>query len=160
MKTLKEETLWEGRPSYWNWWPTLLISDLLLLLAAALWSQDKSSWSLYAIAAASLLYLFVHLQRLGNLYTLTNHRVISRTGLFSRHHDEVEIRDIRNISLDQSFFQRLLGLGDIGISSAGGEGVEVSFEGIESALNVKEKIRHARLTPATDRRTAPKPESS
>ena len=56
------------------------------------------------------------------------------------------VQDIRNITLEQSFFQRMLGVGDIGISSAGSDGIEVRFGGVGKAPAVKERVRRVRLT--------------
>lgn len=152
-----EKELWRGRASLWNWWLQLLIADLLLLLAGALWWEDEIRFAPYAAGAAAAIYAGIGLLRLSNLYILTNHRAISRKGFFSRHHDEVEVRDIRNITIDQTFLQRLMKVGDIGLSSAGGDGIEVSFEGVGDAIAIKERIRQARLAPPVDRRTLSRP---
>jgi uncharacterized membrane protein YdbT with pleckstrin-like domain len=141
-----EEILWSGRPSFWNWWVRLLIGDLSLALAAVLWWIDESRWIPPAAALAAVSYLAALAGRMGVRYTLTNQRVIARTGLLSKRLDEVEIVDIRNIVLEQSFFERLCGIGTVGIASAGGDGIEVRFEGIKDALQLKERIRQTRLS--------------
>ncbi|MFH1724482.1 MAG: PH domain-containing protein [Elusimicrobiota bacterium] len=141
----KEQTLWRGRPSYWNWWTQLAIGDLFIVLAIALWWAGRGEYAPWASGAATFFYLVALAGRYSVLYTLTDQRVIARAGLFSRRVDEVEIRDIRNIVLEQSFLQRLVGIGDIGISSAGGEGIEVRFGRIPRAEAVKERIRQARM---------------
>jgi len=143
--TPEEAALWQGRPSWWTWWPQLAIGDLLILLAAALWWAGHGAYAPAAGAGAALFYAIVLAGRQGVLYTLTTERVIARSGLLSRRIDEVEIRDIRNIVLEQTFIQRLTRTGDVGIASAGGDGVEVRFDGIPDAAAVKERIRRARL---------------
>lgn len=140
----EERTLWEGRRSFWNWWLRLMTADLFLLLALALWWAGHGRWSVWAVLAALLAHATVLVQRASSLYAVTSERVIARNGLLSTRTDEVDIRDVRNISVEQSFFQRLLKLGDIGVSSAGSDGVEVVFTGIPEASAVKEIIRRAR----------------
>jgi uncharacterized membrane protein YdbT with pleckstrin-like domain len=140
-----EVTLWRGRPSLWNWWLQLCIADLLIILAAALWWADQATWIPAALAASVLIYICIGIARYGELFLVTSQRVIAVRGLLSRHVDEVEVRDIRNIKLKQTFTQRLLGIGNIGVASAGGDGVEVRFGNIAEAHIVKEKIRHVRL---------------
>jgi len=142
-----EETLWAGRPSYWNWWARLLIGDLALALVAALWAIGETRWIPPAAALSVVAYLGALAGRAGVRYTLTNQRVIARTGLLSKRIDEVEIVDIRNIVLEQSAFDRLCGIGTVGIASAGGDGIEVRFEGIKDAPSLKERVRAARLAP-------------
>lgn len=156
----EEKELWRGRASLWNWWLQILIADLLVLLAGALWWAGELSYAPYAAGGAAAIYAFIGTCRLSNLYILTSHRAISRKGFFSRRHDEVEVRDIRNITVDQSFLQRLVQIGDIGLSSAGGDGIEVSFDGVGDAVAVKERIRQARLAPAVNRRTLSAPAAS
>lgn len=140
----EERKLWEGRRSLWNWWPRLLAADLLLLLGAVLWWAGHGRWAPWAALAGALVHAVVLLQRVSSLYSVTSERVIARNGLLSTRTDEVDIRDIRNISVEQTLFQRLLGLGDVGVSSAGSDGVEVVFRGIPQAGGVKEIIREAR----------------
>lgn len=141
-----ERTVWSGRPSFWNWWPTFAAADLSLLLAGALWWTGRPDYAPYALGAAAVFYLLVVFLRFSSSYRLTTHRAMARTGLLAAHLDEVEIRDVRSITLDQSLFQRLLGIGDVGFSTSGGDGVEVAFHGIADAVAIKEKVRLARLT--------------
>ncbi len=143
-----EETLWTGQPSYWNWWALLLIGDLSIVLIGALWWTGESAWIPPVAALSVVAYAGAVMGRAGVRYTLTNQRVIARTGLLSKRVDEVEICDIRNIVLEQSAFDRLCGIGTVGIASAGGDGIEVRFEGIKDAPALKERVRGARLSPA------------
>lgn len=158
MNAESETVLWSGRPSLWNWWFELLVGDLLILLAAALWWAGYGSFSPWTLLGGAACYAGAWVQRLGERFTLTNQRVSAVTGLFARRVDEVELRDIRNITLEQSFAQRLLGLGDIGVSSAAGEGIEVTLRGVPDAPGVKEKVRLARRDAAgPEAAAAPEP---
>lgn len=47
------------------------------------------------------------------------------------------MRDLRNINVKQTLWQRLMGVGDVEFSSAGGSGIEVSFRGVNDPLQVK-----------------------
>lgn len=140
-----ETTLWEGRPSWWTVWPTLAIADLLLLLALALWWTGRGEFSLWAAAGAAPFYLLAALKRASALYRVTDQRVSARLGVVARRVDEVEVGDIRNITLTQSFFERLVGTGTVGVSTAAGDGVEVVLYGVPDAEAVKEAVRKARL---------------
>ena len=72
--------------------------------------------------------------------TVTNKRTIQRTGLLSKRTTEVLHRDVRNIQVSQSAFQRLFGVGTIGISSAGQAGVEILFAGVRDPENLQTAI--------------------
>lgn len=56
---------------------------------------------------------------------ITNKRSILRRGILSKATTEVVHDDIRNFQITQSFLQRVLGVGTIGISSAGQDAVEI-----------------------------------
>jgi len=51
--------------------------------------------------------------------TVTDDLTIYQEGFVSRETSEVQHNDVRNIQLDQSFVQRLLGIGGVSISSSG-----------------------------------------
>jgi hypothetical protein len=50
------------------------------------------------------------------------------------------LRDVRNIEIDQSVFQRMFGVGSIGIASAGQSGIEIQFAGVRDPDGVKALI--------------------
>ncbi len=76
----------------------------------------------------------------GSMLTITNKRTIQRRGLFSKRTTEVIHRHVRNIQINQSMFQRLFGVGDVGISSSGQGGVEIQFAGIRDPEAAKALI--------------------
>ncbi len=75
-----------------------------------------------------------------SMLTVTNKRTVQRRGLISKHTTEVVHRDVRNIQVSQSVFQRLFGVGNIGISSAGQSEVEIQFNGLREPEGVKALI--------------------
>lgn len=56
---------------------------------------------------------------------ITNKRTVRRIGLFSRDTSEVLHDHVRNIEVRQSLWERIWGVGEIGISSSGQDGIEV-----------------------------------
>lgn len=62
--------------------------------------------------------------------TITSRRTILRRGLLSKRTDEVMHAHVRNIMVEQSLFQRILGVGEIGISSSGEAGIEITATGV------------------------------
>ncbi len=74
--------------------------------------------------------------------TITNERSILRKGLLSKSVNEVWHEDVRNVQLNQTFFQRIFDVGSIGISSAGDAGVEIVVHGIPDPDQAKAIIDH------------------
>jgi len=80
----------------------------------------------------------------GESLTITNRRSVYRRGILAKHTTEVMHEHIRNVQISQGAFQRLLGVGAIGISSAGQSGVEVYISGVSNPSKVKSTIEQFR----------------
>ena len=63
--------------------------------------------------------------RLSASLEITTKRTIMHRGFFSKSSSEVVHDNIRNIQIDQTFLQRVMGVGRIGISSSGQDGIEL-----------------------------------
>lgn len=79
--------------------------------------------------------------RLMSKYVVTQDSVMAERGLFSKHSSEIRIVDIRNISVRQSFLDRMLLIGDIGFSSAAGTQEEVTFTNVSAPAKLKELVK-------------------
>lgn len=72
--------------------------------------------------------------------TVTSDQITLRTGWLSKNTNDVFIENVRNIQVKQSFFQRILGVGYVGISSAGQSGIEIEVDGLPDPDDLKELI--------------------
>ena len=61
----------------------------------------------------------------------------------SKSTNEVRHKDIRNLQVSQSIFQRLFGVGTLEIASAGHGGVEIKISGIPKPQELADIIRRA-----------------
>jgi len=87
-----------------------------------------------------LIFLIWWFKSLGVTLTITSSRTILRRGVLSKHTNEVLHKNVRNVQVSQSFLQRIFGVGDIGIASAGSAGIEIAVSGILSPQHVKDLI--------------------
>jgi uncharacterized membrane protein YdbT with pleckstrin-like domain len=69
-------------------------------------------------------------------YEVTNLRAIARQGLFSQTTSEVQLDDIRNVVVQRSLAERLLGVGTVELSTAGESGMEVVFLSVRDPQGV------------------------
>ena len=85
-------------------------------------------------------------------YRLSNQRLLVESGVFSRTIDEIDLRTVDDITFHQRFFERLLGLGQIGIVSSEPDtsgraprraGVRAQLLGIVDPRDVRERVRNA-----------------
>jgi len=96
-----EATLWTAHPSVWRygnrWSLAILLAPLGIGLVYGAW-----------------LYWTAHCTE----YKLTTERLIWTRGIFTRRQDQVELYRVRDVSLVQPFFLRVLGLGNILVMSS------------------------------------------
>ncbi len=119
--------------------------EILLELNPAMFRSNPLGFTLcvllIAAAGAGLIILGIWwLTTKAATLTITNKRTIRRTGLLSKQTTEVLHRDVRNIQVAQSMFQRIFGVGDLGISSAGQAGIEIEFAGARDPDGVRALI--------------------
>lgn len=125
MKPPKEEiTLYEENPSMFRNRPVEFVVNCLLCL----------------VVVGLVLFAIWWLKCKGTTLTVTDERVRLRKGILSKSITEVWHQDVRNVQLEQTFFQRIFGVGTIGISSAGQNEIEVNVSGIPDPERVKELI--------------------
>lgn len=84
-------------------------------------------------------------------YVVTNQSLYAKRGVLSTTIKSLELDRIQNTSFDQSFVEKLLGYGTVGVSTAGSDGTEMSFEAIGDAEEVRDLVRELskRYTGAT-----------
>jgi uncharacterized membrane protein YdbT with pleckstrin-like domain len=78
--------------------------------------------------------------------TVTDQRVTLRKGILSKYTNDVMLADIRNVQVGQNLFQRLFGVGSIGVSSSGQAGMEIEVNGIPSPQKIKTIIDDRRVS--------------
>ena len=75
----------------------------------------------------------------------TNKRVILKTGIVSRHSDEMKISSIETVEIEQSILGRLLGFGTVKVT---GKGIsDLVFTRINDPMDVKRKIESIEPSP-------------
>ncbi len=138
-----------GRPWLWRGPPIgatlLLILPMIGLVAlpiAGFWALPISFAVAGGIALVCWFMLFVWWMRfsLAQSLWISNKRVVERRGLLSRSLNEVLHDHVRNIQVKQSFVQRVFGIGSVGISSAGQDGIEIFMKNLPNPDDIKRTI--------------------
>lgn len=128
-KAPEEKVLYHRHPSMFRNRPVLFLLFVVLTL-------------LYGVGL--LLLLIWWIRDLGVTLTVTDKRTTLRHGILSKSITEIWHRDVRNVLVSQSFFQRIFGVGAIGISSAGGAGLEIQVAGMATPYVVKQIVDSGR----------------
>lgn len=115
-----EHEVWSGAPSQWQnlgWWLSCL---LILPIPYALWR-----------------WLVVSNTR----YVLTDQRLKSSRGVFNRVTDDLELYRIKDTRFQQSVWQRMVGIGDIELSTSDATSPLVRLGNIGNADAVRDTLR-------------------
>lgn len=142
-RVFKVRRCWfRSRPIRFSFMVLLLIAGIV----GSLWVEvgDHARWyhllfvpmSVGAVAFISWWWI----DRLGAAFEVTTKRTVMHRGFFSRATSEVVHDNIRNIQVDQTFLQRVFGVGRIGISSSGQDGVEIQVNHLKAPDKLREII--------------------
>lgn len=119
-----EEVLWSGEPIMKSIYPAILIGIPLIPVAGL---------GLLIIAGA-------YLHKKHTDFVVTSQGVYRKTGILSRRVKNIGFGKIQDISFNQGIFGKQYGYGNIDISTAGGQNVEMRFTSIEEPKKVQEMI--------------------
>jgi membrane protein YdbS with pleckstrin-like domain len=139
-----EEELWRGRPSQilnlklYFFWAVVLLGVLFGL------TIRRDAWPAFAaLALIGLLQIVLRNLRLyACQYLVTTQRVRVTRGLLSRHIQEIELFRVKDLTVQQWFFQRLFGLGTITVLSGDAQNPRLQLQGIPGAVELRERLRH------------------
>jgi uncharacterized membrane protein YdbT with pleckstrin-like domain len=99
-------------------------------------SKWRLSFWLKSIFTLGIWYLTVYRH---NHLTLTTEKIVQRRGNWlTANETALYIRDIRDVTTNQSVLGRIFGYGDISLSSSGGAGSEISARGLSDAVLLKD----------------------
>jgi membrane protein YdbS with pleckstrin-like domain len=126
-----EELIYDLRPHWWTLVVPVVITVLVTVAVGVAWALTPAG-SLQAPArlvtgVAGLLLLAVLvagrvLRWLTTHFVLTTERLIFRSGVVAKFGREIPLERINDVTFSQSLFERLIGIGDLVIESAGEQG--------------------------------------
>ena len=114
------ELLAEVRPSWWNYF----------------WH-----WFFFFLIVPPII---AACRRASTILRVYPNRITLERGLFSKCYQDYLPRDIRSIDIDQSFLARLVGIGDLTISTAATVQASEKIEGIPDPKGIRELILQQR----------------
>jgi uncharacterized membrane protein YdbT with pleckstrin-like domain len=155
-----EELIYDLRPHWWTLVVPVLITVLVTVAVGVAWavapegSLQAPARLVAGVAGLLLLALLVAgrvLRWLTTHFVLTTERLIFRSGVVAKFGREIPLERINDVTFSQSVFERLVGIGDLVIESAGEHG-QSTFSDIRDPEAVQLEIY--RQMEANDRRRA------
>jgi membrane protein YdbS with pleckstrin-like domain len=135
-----ERIVYHAHPS-WLAYSKALFLALLLAIAAGMLFVIGGKYFLVALGASTATLACVAMARFTHDLLVTEERVEVMWGVIGRSSCEVRICDIRSIDVRESGLKGILGLGTVDFSSAANAGVEVQFQDIRRAHDLKQLVR-------------------
>ena len=117
--------------------PGLLIT--LVVLIICLWAGLSAMITLtLVVIAAAVRSSGRFLETIRWKYTVTNRRVFVRRGLVSVNEQTARLERVQDITLHQTLFDRIFGVGKLAIDTAGSSGGALEFKALIDPAHVRE----------------------
>jgi uncharacterized membrane protein YdbT with pleckstrin-like domain len=133
------------RPHWWFFIGPLAagVPVLALVLGVLRLDGDAQTAGLYGVAAVALawaVWLGARLARwVTTHFVVTSDRIVFRSGVLAKHGRDIPLERVNDITSNQTFFERIIGAGDLLIESAGERGQQ-TFSDIPHPDHVQQEI--------------------
>jgi membrane protein YdbS with pleckstrin-like domain len=128
-----ERVIFSITPAFYEVGLTYFWAALLSLIITAAVALARGPLSM-AVIASAIIFIFPicrHIQFRHTVYTLTNIKIEIQSGIFSQTARNVPLRHIRDVTVSETFKERLIGIGDVLIDSDAVEG-KITMNNINS----------------------------
>ncbi len=146
-----ERVIFEGHPS-WRAILAFYLRGLLLSVAAGAivaiatrigGDVDKGLVFAVVLVALVITVLVGFIKRVTTTYTITDRRLNIKRGIISREVQQTRLERVQNVNYNQTFFQRMLQVGDVDFDTAGSGDYDFSFDGVADPEVVVRKVDEA-----------------
>jgi uncharacterized membrane protein YdbT with pleckstrin-like domain len=140
--SVPESELWTGYSSQWTHFWYYLLCVLLgigCLVAAAFTGGLAAIGLVVPLVMWAARWWVTKTTR----YELTSQRLRKSSGIFTRVVDELELFRVKDYSMEQPFFLRMVGLGNLKLVTSDATTPIVTIEAIPQVESVREKLRNA-----------------
>jgi membrane protein YdbS with pleckstrin-like domain len=146
-----EVELWvgnySGKEMVINWVLGSVITVVAIVVVAIFFMQVWQAWAI-SMGAVALMWAWLGLlllyRKWSVAYRLTNQRFVHRHGLLAIRTDRIETIDIDDVAFTQGFFERMMGVGTIRITSTDRTHPELILRGIDKVQEVASLMDGAR----------------
>jgi len=140
----EESLIWQGTPSQWTNFGTYLFCALLIaaiVYAKFAYTGQGSEFILVALAVPLLWLLVRWIATRTHRYEITTERIKLTEGLLSKRTTELELYRVRDYSVVEPFWLRLVGCGNIVLLSADRTTPQIVLRAVPHAATLKDQIR-------------------
>ena len=116
--------------------PGVLVA--LLVLVVGIWAGLSAATAVIIAVVALVTVVWALLETIRWKYTITNRRVFVRHGLVSVQEQTARLERVQDVTLRQTLFDRIFGVGRLAIDTAGSEGGALEFKALTEPTHVRE----------------------
>lgn len=117
---LEDEIIFQITPAFWEVGTQYAVALILsLVITAVIVFVAGPAWLILAFTVALLVKpVYYHIQHNHTVYTLTTAKIEIEGGVFSRTAQNIPLHHVQDVTISETFKERLIGIGDILIDSA------------------------------------------
>jgi uncharacterized membrane protein YdbT with pleckstrin-like domain len=137
-----ETDLWTGHSSQWiHFW--FYFFCVLLAIGCLVAAAFTAGLAAIGLVVPLVMWIARWWVTKTTLYELTSQRLRKSSGIFNRVVDELELFRVKDYSMEQPFFLRMLGLGNLRMVTSDATTPIVAIKAIPNVQDVREKLRNA-----------------
>ena len=139
----EETVLWKGSPSQWTNFGTYFFCLVLIaaVVVAYYFTPDRPVLILSAIVVPLLFAIVRWWQTRSQKYEITTERIRTSTGLLSRRTSELELYRVRDYTIIEPFWLRLIGRGNLVIETADRSTGNLVLRAVPAVSALKDQVR-------------------
>ncbi len=122
-----------------TYWLSLLLAAVIFAASFVENAPRGIIWALLLPGVMLVCAAFAHMSRMFTKLTVGAERLRYESGMLSKSTRAMELGKVQNVNVDQSLTQRMLGLGNLSIETAG-ESSRLTIANIDRPNEVAEKI--------------------
>jgi uncharacterized membrane protein YdbT with pleckstrin-like domain len=146
-----ERAIFEGHPSwrailafYLRGFVLSAVAGAIVALATRIGGDVDSSLVFAVVLVGFAITILVgFIKRVTTTYTITDRRLNIKRGIISREVQQTRLERVQNVNYNQTFFQRMLQVGDVDFDTAGSGDYDFSFDGVADPREVVQKVDEA-----------------
>jgi membrane protein YdbS with pleckstrin-like domain len=149
---MAEETVWHGSSSQWKnfglYLVCILFAGLVVLIFAVVSRngspevKNLSSFILLVLAVPIFMALARYLQTKNKVYELTNERLKTSEGVFSRVTETLELYRVKDLETQQPFLYRLVGIENVQLNTSDASSPSVFINAVPTSAGLGDKVRN------------------
>lgn len=130
---------YDAHPPIFRNHPVLFFVCVAGLILSGVLIYEFPQLILLVLAACILVWLYLFIVSRSHRLVITDNEVRYEEGLLSKRHAEIGLRSVRSVRVNQTFFQRILGVATVEFYSAG-DVPEISIKGLPNPHRIRELV--------------------